>query len=335
MIHLSCALATSRSTPELAALAERLGYHTVWCYDSPALYGDVWMGLARVAERTTRIRLGPGVLVPGLRHPMVTAAAVATLADLAPGRVTVGLGSGFTGRMALGQRPLPWAQVETYVRVVRTLLAGGEATWEERPVRMLHAGGTVAGRPVDVPVLIGADGPRGVAVAEAVGDGIISARIPVTAGTLAHRALVVFGTVLDPGEDPASERAYAAAGPGVLLAYHAAYALRGRDSVLRLPGGERWLKTLEEVPEERRHLAVHEGHVTAPNAVDRSVRAESAAVLPRSTLTGDPGAVRARVEEYAAAGVTELVFQPAGPDIPRELTAMAEAAAPAVEGADR
>jgi 5,10-methylenetetrahydromethanopterin reductase len=82
--------------------AEELGYARAWCYDSPALYPDVWMTLALAAERTSRIGLGPGVLIPSLRHPMVTAAAIAMLAEQAPGRVVVGVGSGFSARLAMG-----------------------------------------------------------------------------------------------------------------------------------------------------------------------------------------------------------------------------------------
>jgi 5,10-methylenetetrahydromethanopterin reductase len=75
------------------------------------MYHDVWMTLARAAERTSTIGLGPSVLVPSLRHPMANAAAVATLEDLAPGRVAVAVGAGFTGRYVLGQRAMRWATV--------------------------------------------------------------------------------------------------------------------------------------------------------------------------------------------------------------------------------
>ena len=81
------------------------------------------MSLARCAERTDTIGLGPAVLVPSLRHPMVTAAAVATLADLAPDRVAVALGAGFTGRHVLGQRAMRWDDVRAYVVALRALLA--------------------------------------------------------------------------------------------------------------------------------------------------------------------------------------------------------------------
>src|ERR1019366_3406293 len=78
-IEVSCAFATSPESHEHARIAESLGYRRAFFYDSPPLYPDVWVQLCRAAERTERIGLGPGVLIPSLRHPMVTASAVATL----------------------------------------------------------------------------------------------------------------------------------------------------------------------------------------------------------------------------------------------------------------
>ena len=118
MVDISCAFATSMATPSHVEVAEQLGYRRAWLYDSPALYADVWMVLGECARRTSTIELGPGVAIPSLRHPMVTAAAIATLTELAPGRVNVAFGSGFTGRLTLGQKPLPWAFVREYVLAV-------------------------------------------------------------------------------------------------------------------------------------------------------------------------------------------------------------------------
>ena len=159
-MDISCAFATSSDTPAHVQLAETLGYRRAWLYDSPALYPDVWMILTRCAERTSRIGLGPGVLVPSLRHPMVNAAAIAELADQAPGRVAVAIGAGFTGRFTLGKRPMPWRQVAEYVRCLKALLAGETAEWDGAKIRMLHLPGYGAKRPVQVPILIGADGPK-------------------------------------------------------------------------------------------------------------------------------------------------------------------------------
>jgi len=85
-VEVSCAFPTALDSPDNIALAERMGYDRAWVYDTPQQSPDVWMTLALAAERTERIGLGPGVLVPSLRHPMVNAAATATLAALAPGR---------------------------------------------------------------------------------------------------------------------------------------------------------------------------------------------------------------------------------------------------------
>src|SRR5207244_7551296 len=130
-MKLSCALVTNVDSPELIAVAERLGYHRAWLYDSPAITSDVWVALALAAERTSTIGLGPGVLVPSLRHPMTNAAAIATLAAIAgPQRVAIAVGSGFTGRFTLGKRPMKWTDVIAYVEAVKALLRGGQVEWD-------------------------------------------------------------------------------------------------------------------------------------------------------------------------------------------------------------
>src|SRR5450432_50947 len=103
-MEISCGIPPGPRAVEHALVAEELGYERVWLYDSPALYPDVWVSLARIAEATTRIGLGPAVLVPSLRHVIVQANAIATVSALAPGRLVVAIGTGFTGRMTLGQR---------------------------------------------------------------------------------------------------------------------------------------------------------------------------------------------------------------------------------------
>ena len=236
-MDISCAFATSSDSPAHVELAEILGYRRAWLYDSPALAADVWMVLSRCAERTSRIGLGPGVLVPSLRHPMVNAAAIAELVDQAPGRVAVAIGSGFTGRLTLGKRPMPWRQVAEYVRCLKALLAGETADWEGVKIRMLQLPGFGADRPIDVPILIGADGPKGLAVAAELGDGVFSAALPQSdaAGVTDWRALLSFGTVLDEGEDLTSPRVIDAAGPAAVVLYHASYERR-RDRRRRTTG---------------------------------------------------------------------------------------------------
>src|SRR6188474_3001072 len=85
-------------TVEYAVLAEDLGFRAVWCPEIPAFGHDIWVTLARIAEKTKRLKFGPSVLIPSYRHPMAQASAIATVEQIAPGRLMVGFGTGFTGR---------------------------------------------------------------------------------------------------------------------------------------------------------------------------------------------------------------------------------------------
>ena len=243
------------------------------------------MVLALAAGRTRAIGLGPASLVPSLRHPVVTAAALATLAGLAPGRVSTAFGTGLTGRMLLGERPMRWADVEEYVAAVRALLRGEEASWNGSLVRLSQPAGFAASRPADVAVLIAADGPRGRAVAAGLGDGVLTTRAPratrrrAPAGPGSRQVLLTFGTVLDEGEDATSPRAVAAAGPALAAAYHAIYESKGADGVDRLPGGSEWREAVEAVEPPRRHLAIHDGHLIALSPHDQALLERAAPLL--------------------------------------------------------
>ena len=322
---ISCGLPPSVDSPGHVELAEQLGFARAWLYDSPALYHDVWMALARSAERTSSIGLGPAVLIPTLRHPMVNAAAIASLCEQAPGRVAVAIGAGFTGRMTLGQRPIPWRDVAVYVGVLRTLLAGGEAEWDGAVISMLHPHGFGPPRPIEVPILMAADGPRGLEVAAAIADGVFSAGFPQPDAVRAAdwRALLAFGTVFDEGEDFTSPRVLDTLAPIGAVLYHATYE-RGAEAVDGLPGGRAWREAIEAVPAERRHLTLHAGHLVEASPLERSHTAELAPVLAGTSVSGSPDRVRQRVDELAAAGVTEVAFQPVG-DVERELRAFAAA----------
>ena len=311
MLDISCAFATSMATPDHVEAAEALGYKRAWLYDSPALYPDVWMILGECARRTSTIELGPGVAIPSLRHPMVTAAAVATLAELAPGRVNVALGSGFTGRLTLGQKPNSWRFVREYVTALRKLLAGETTTWDGAKLRMMHPTGFGAPRPIRVPIILGTGGPKGEAVARDLADGVFATQPSPGFGRC---SVLTFGTVLDPDEDPGSERCMAAAGHAGALMYHALY-LRGGAAAL--PGGEQWIAALESFPEDERHLALHEGHLIDANERDRLVL--TGETLQAFGLARSTAAWRDRLAELEAGGATEVAYQPAGPDIPGEL----------------
>ncbi len=316
-MELSCSFPPRADLPELVAHAELLGYERAWVYDSPALYGDVWMALARCADSTSTIGLGPAVLVPSLRHPMVNASAIATLEQLAPGRVTVALGTGFTGRFVLGQRPMTWSATELYLGQLIGLLRGEVVEIDGAPCQMIHPHGYISERPLAVPILVGANGPKGLGVAERVGaDGVIS--IFGAQPGWERCALFAYGTVLEDGEELASERVMDAAGPGAAVVLHGMFET---DPVLldSIDGGPLWRAAVEGFPAPERHLHTHREHFVG--LTDRDRAAVTPDLIASTTWTGDADALRSRLVETAASGVSEFIYAPMGEDPRRELEA--------------
>lgn len=321
---LSLGLPPSNDIVDIACRAEALGYHRCWLFDSPALYGDVWVAVARVAEQTG-IGVGTAVAVPSLRHPMVNASAIATIEELAPGRLVAAFGTGFTARRAMGQRPMKWSDLATYIRQLRGLLAGEVVEVEGKACQMIHPPGFGPERPIRTPIWVAPSGPKGFAVADELGvDGVMLAGLPQQPPGR-DSAMLAYGTVVRPGEDHTSERLLEAAGPWFGTSFHAAWEMFP-DALDQLPGGPEWRDAmLAARPEAERHLAVHEGHVTVlPERDRRAVRAAGPAIL-QSGWTGDAAAVVKRCAEAGAAGVGEIVYTPAGPDIAGELEAFAAA----------
>jgi 5,10-methylenetetrahydromethanopterin reductase len=301
-------------------LAEGLGYDRAWVYDTPALQVDPWMTLARAAERTSTIGLGVASITPGLRHAMVTASAIASLAELAPGRTAHVVGTGFTSRRALGHGPLKWLEVERFISDLRALLAGKVVEVDGAPVQMLHGPGQGLDRPIDVPILVAALGPKGRQVAERAGDGIVGFLGP-TSG-FDWSVFLVFGTVLDDGEGFDSPRVRNAAGPAAAVVYHFLYEA-GFPNFDELPNSAAWRKQAEAVTAEQRHLALHRGHLTALNEWDE--QAVDASSIQYLSLTDTAAGVRAKVDAFAQGGTTEISFQPIGDDPARELAAFYKA----------
>jgi 5,10-methylenetetrahydromethanopterin reductase len=253
-------------------------------------------------------------LIPSLRHPMTAAASIAGLEALAPGRVVIGVGSGFTGRHCLGKRPLAWATVSKYVRTVQALLRGEQVEWDDAIIQMLHPEGFGAARPMNVKWVVGVQGPKGIGVAHEIGDGAFSL-FPVDG--FDWMVQLAFGTVLEDGEDAGSERAISAAGPAVAVLLHGSYEQGA-------PLDAAWAEGIDAIDARTRHLAVHDRHLISVTERDRP---HITGELIRSfTYTGSPTEIGEKIATAAAAGVTEIAFQPAGPDIPRELAAFAAAA---------
>lgn len=326
---LSCALPWSRELTSYARMAEELEFERVWIYDSPALYGDVWMALARVAESTKRIGLGTGVAVPSLRHVMVTASCIATIEDLAPGRLVAAFGTGFTARRAMGKLPMRWTDLAQYVRDLQNLLLGNVVEVDGAPCQMIQSPGFGPARPINVPLLVAPIGPKGFAVAREIADGVVLAQLPTVAlePRWKRRALLVQGTVLDPGDDHDTPRVRATLGPAFATGYHAVWQW-SPAAVDGMPGGAEWRARIEaERPEDERHLVVHEGHLVTVTGRDRPNLDNAGPALLETGWTGAAADFRDRLDAAGALGITEAVLTVAGPDIGRELERFATAAA--------
>jgi 5,10-methylenetetrahydromethanopterin reductase len=317
-LELSCAFATCPESHEHARIAESLGYRRAFFYDSPALYPDVWVQLCRAAERTERIGLGPGVLVPSNRHPMTNAAAISTLVELAgEDRVAVAIGSGFTGRLAMGKRAMRWSDVADYVRTLKALLRGEKVDWDGAVIQMLHSENLSPPRPINVPFVIGAGGPKGVAVAHELGDGVFGG-FPI--GGFEWSICLIFGTVLREGETVDSPRVDRAAGHAAAMMLHYAH-----EQGLDLDERQRaWQASYATVPERERHLTMHYGHLVHVNENDRPFVTPE--LIETLGLAATADTWREKLAALEGAGVTEVAYQPAGDDVAGELEAFAEAA---------
>lgn len=322
-MRISCGLVPSLDVVEHAQLAEELGYERAWLYDSPAIYGDIWVALGRILERTERIGLGTAVLVPSLRSVVVTAAAIASVEGARPGRTAWGFGTGATARWTLGKDALTLKETGEYLRQLRGLLRGEVVELDGEQVQMSQLPPFAPPRPIDVPILLSALGPKGQALTREVADGIMTVGFGLPG--FGECAQLVVGTVLDPGEALTSERVKASAGPWYAIMAHGAWESSPEAADL-FPGGAEWRAKLESMrPEGQRHLAVHEGHATTVTDLDRILVDAAGDGVVGMGWVAEADAIRQKVAEAEAAGTTEIIYAPSGPDIARELRAFMEA----------
>lgn len=133
---------------ETARLAEAAGFTDLWVPDSQTLWRDAFVTLAGIAGSTRHARIGTAVTNVITRHPSVVATAARTVAELAPGRFVLGVGVGNSAVGPVGLRPSTNAGLRAGVAALRQGLAG-------------------------VPLHIAASGPRNLALAGELADGVI------------------------------------------------------------------------------------------------------------------------------------------------------------------
>lgn len=158
---------------ELGQEAERLGYDKCWVYDEGLATRDVYISLAAIAQKTSRIQLGTGITNPFTRHPAVTASSIATLDELSGGRAFLGLGAGGTLTLAplMIERQKPLTAVREMLLVMRPLLRGETVSYQGEIVRLQDARMTYA-RP-DIPVWIAGRGKKMLMLGGELSDGVV------------------------------------------------------------------------------------------------------------------------------------------------------------------
>jgi F420-dependent oxidoreductase-like protein len=167
---------------EAIAMCESLGFDSIWtaeAYGSDCLTPLAWWGAG-----TERVRLGTNILQLSARTPAATAMAAMTLDHLSGGRFVLGVGA--SGPQVVegwyGQPyPKPLARTREYIGVIRKILARDEPVTNDGEFYPLpHPGGTGLGKPLkstvhplrsDIPIMMGAEGPKNVALSAEIADG--------------------------------------------------------------------------------------------------------------------------------------------------------------------
>src|SRR5438309_4901359 len=187
----------SRSVDAFAAdvrRAEALGWDAVLQPDSQLRRRDTYVLLAAAARTTKRVTLGPLLANPVNRHPTVTASSIATIDELAPGRVLLGWGVGDTAVRLAGLRPARVKELESSTRLMRALLDGREVdVGAARPARLPHH------RPV--PIWIAAGGPKTLRMAGSIAD-CVFIRVGTYPANIARSVQMIRERAVAAGRDP-------------------------------------------------------------------------------------------------------------------------------------
>lgn len=152
-------------TIERAVRADAAGFHQIWISESHLSVREVFVVLTMVADRTTRVQIGPGVTNPILRDITVTAAALSSIDEVSGGRVICGIGTGDTPIFMLGRRAARLAELRQAIQTIRDLTAGRSVDYHGKPIKIAWARR-------ELPVYMSAEGPKTLALAGETCDGV-------------------------------------------------------------------------------------------------------------------------------------------------------------------
>ncbi|HVB67430.1 MAG TPA: LLM class flavin-dependent oxidoreductase [Acetobacteraceae bacterium] len=331
------AIPSAADSWKIVQRAEALGFTHAWFYDTQMLCADCFVAMAAAAAKTSRIRLGTGVLIPSNRIAPVAAGAFASLNALAPGRIDFGVGTGFTGRRAMGFGAMTLAAMEEYVHQVMRLLANETVDFamegERHPIRFLNPELGLINTRDPVALHVSAYGPRSRALTARLRAGWLNF-IGVPSSGIAELAAMqvawakaghakdalgatafALGCILGDGEAFDSPRALAEAGPraAVLLHRAADEALAGLPNTSKVPdavaaevaGYVALARQFE--PAEARYLQNHRGHLLFVKPEERPF--VTAELIRQTTFTGTAATLRTRIGALRDAGYTQFAIQ--------------------------
>jgi probable F420-dependent oxidoreductase len=154
---------------ELLQVAESKGFEYGWTYDSHVLWQESFPLLTLAAQATSTLKLGHCVTNPGTREPTVLASGYATLHDISNGRMVMGIGRGDSARRYIGQQPVKVAEFERRCVMIKDFMNGKEVDWNDKELQLKWVRPELPA----IPMWVAGYGPKALAVAGRVGDGVI------------------------------------------------------------------------------------------------------------------------------------------------------------------
>jgi 5,10-methylenetetrahydromethanopterin reductase len=327
------AIPTDSDSWRLVRRAEELGFSNAWFYDTQLLSADCFVAMAACAMKTTRIRLGTGVLIPSNRIAPVTANAFASLNKLAPGRIDFGISTGFNGRRTMGLGAVKLSEMEEYIRVVQALwrreTVEAEVEGKQRLIRFLNPDLGLINLDDPMPLYIAASGPKARALTAKLNAGWIDGAASVAHATAninlmrtawgqnpdpLNAVAWAGGCVLRPGEAHDSPRAIAQAGPRAAVMMHRAadQAMSGLLNTTPLPpqfqdAAARYVEMVKSYgPQGAYYLSNHKGHLMFVRDDERPFL--TAELIKHATWTAEAPELIERIQALEAAGFTQIVF---------------------------
>src|SRR4030095_7114850 len=143
-VQVSLRIPGTAPMPELIQLiqgVEAAGFDGAGILDSQLLCRDTFVTMALASAHTSGLTLFPAVTNPLTRHASVLASAIQTVEEIAPGRIKVVVGTGYTSAHTIGRKPATLAEMRVCIGTLRALLAGEAVTFGQTSGSLGYASG--------------------------------------------------------------------------------------------------------------------------------------------------------------------------------------------------